>query len=128
MHSTAERKVQGEGQQRAAIESGMARKLEQTLQALYDSQINVTITWLCDGGIDFALRPLVNLPDINDFYHVNTVAELADALHEQALRDYPESEYATGRVSELETLTGISPECQRGECGACPWYHTSTAG
>jgi hypothetical protein len=31
------------------------RNLEQTLQALYDSEINVTITMLWDGGVDFAL-------------------------------------------------------------------------
>jgi hypothetical protein len=32
------------------------RNLEQTLQALYDSEINVTITMLWDGGVDFAPR------------------------------------------------------------------------
>ena len=26
-----------------------------TVQGLYDSEINVTITWLWDGGFDFAL-------------------------------------------------------------------------
>ena len=26
-----------------------------TLQRLYDSEINITITWLWDGGFDFAL-------------------------------------------------------------------------
>jgi hypothetical protein len=33
----------------------MARDLQQTLEALYDSEIHVTITWLWDGGIDFGL-------------------------------------------------------------------------
>ena len=31
------------------------RDLAQTIQALYDSEINVTITMLWDGGIEFAL-------------------------------------------------------------------------
>ena len=31
------------------------RNLEQTLQALYDSEINVTITMLWDGGVGFSM-------------------------------------------------------------------------
>jgi len=32
----------------------MQRNLQETLQALYDSEINFTITMLWDGGVDFA--------------------------------------------------------------------------
>jgi hypothetical protein len=52
------------------------RNLEQTLQALYASEINVTITMLWDGGVDFAF---VSTPD--DWHNVPSFAELADALH-----------------------------------------------
>jgi hypothetical protein len=34
--------------------------LEEVLQRLYDSEINVTITMLWDGGFDFALISYLN--------------------------------------------------------------------
>lgn len=36
------------------------KDLAETLQRLYDSEINVTITWLWHGGIDFALMSPMN--------------------------------------------------------------------
>ena len=72
------------------------RNLEQTLQALYDSEINVTITMLWDGGVDFAfvssMEYEASTPD--DWHNVPSFAELADALHRLALKTYPESDYA----------------------------------
>ena len=72
------------------------RNLEQTLQALYDSEINVMITMLWDGGVDFALVSSMeyeaSTPD--DWHNVPSFAELADALHRLALKTYPLSYYA----------------------------------
>ena len=87
-----------------------------TLQRLYDSEINVTITWLWDGGFDFALvsymeweeagRPIdyakmfVSVeprerPDRPDPWHnVDSAGQLAEAIHDAALGKYPESDYA----------------------------------
>jgi hypothetical protein len=72
------------------------RNLEQTLQALYDSEINVTITMLWDGGVDFALISYMEYDEStpDDWHNVPSFAELADALHKLALKMYPESDYA----------------------------------
>jgi len=72
------------------------RDLEKTLQALYDSEINVTITMLWDGGVDFAfissMEFYASKPD--DWHKVTSFVELADAVHKLALRTYPGSDYA----------------------------------
>jgi hypothetical protein len=87
--------------------------LEQVLQALYDSEINVTITWLWDGGFDFAFISYMEFgesgtpaDDIESFikpeprvsespwHHCKKAAELAEAIHRQALAQYPQSGYA----------------------------------
>jgi hypothetical protein len=39
------------------------RSLEDTLQALYDSEINVTITMLWDGGVDFGFISYMEFDD-----------------------------------------------------------------
>jgi len=84
-----------------------------TLQRLYDSEINVTITMLWDGGFDFALisymewqeagRPLDYLkviasvepiirPDRPDPWHsVGTAEQLVEAIHDAVLGKYLES-------------------------------------
>jgi hypothetical protein len=76
----------------------MARKLEETLQALYNSEINVTITTLWDGGFDLALCSYMDAQydDMTEpgWHNVRTAAELGDAMHAAALREYPTSEYA----------------------------------
>ena len=70
------------------------RNLEETLQALYDSEINFTITMLWDGGVDFAFVSSMELGEDVDWHNVPSFRELADALHQLALKTYPESEYA----------------------------------
>jgi hypothetical protein len=86
------------------------------LQRLYDSEINVTITWLWDGGFDFALisymewedagkpidymkviasvEPRVRPGGPNPWHSVVRADELASAVHNAALSKYPESDYA----------------------------------
>ena len=74
----------------------MKRDLVNTLQALYDSEINVTITMLWDGGVNFGFISYMEFEDIKPetWHHVNTFAELADAIHEGAVKEYPDSDYA----------------------------------
>ena len=87
-----------------------------TLQRLYDSEINVTITWLWHGGIDFVLTsymeweeigrpidhvdviasatPIVQAIGPDPWHHVDKIDELAQALHTLAIEKCPWSEYA----------------------------------
>src|SRR4029450_14038507 len=90
--------------------------LEEVLQRLYDSEINVTITMLWDGVFDFALisfmeweeagRPIDYMksfisveprdrPDRADPWHsVRCANQLAEAIHNAVLGKYPDSDYA----------------------------------
>lgn len=86
------------------------------LQRLYDSEINVTITMLWDGGFDFALisymawddfgrpgdyltviasvEPRERRPGPDPWNNVLQAHQLASAIHYAALAKYPDSEYA----------------------------------
>jgi hypothetical protein len=88
--------------------------LETVLQRLYDSEINVTITMLWDGGFDFALVSYMEwgeagtpLDDLQSFVHLGPARlrktpwfncakaeDLAEAIHRAAIEKYPESQYA----------------------------------
>src|SRR5262249_45754894 len=88
--------------------------LEEVLQRLYDSEINVTITMLWDGGFDFALvsymqwpeagTPLDDLQSFTDpkrerippspWHGCAPAADLAEAIHKAAVEKYPRSVYA----------------------------------
>jgi hypothetical protein len=71
------------------------RDLAATIQALYDSEINVTITMLWDGGMQFAFISYMNFQaDDIPWESVDRAEELADAMHSLALLRYPESGYA----------------------------------
>ena len=66
--------------------------LEEVLQDLYDSEINVVISWLWDGGIDIGLGD-----ELNGYVadgQVRTVAEAAAWFREQACKHYPDSGFA----------------------------------
>lgn len=80
----------------------MPRHLQETLQALYDSEINVTITTLWDAGYDFALCSYMDdaYDDMHNaaWHHVPTAAELAEALHKTAMEEFPESSYARSQI------------------------------
>ena len=58
------------------------RNLEQTLQALYDSEINVMITMQWDVGVDFALVSSMEYEAStrDDWRNVASFAELAEAF------------------------------------------------
>src|SRR5262249_47920471 len=76
------------------------RDLAATLQMLYDSEINVTITRIHTGtdglytGLDFAFASCMEYHDVGLWLHVDRASELASALHREALRKYPNSTYA----------------------------------
>jgi hypothetical protein len=57
------------------------RDLAQTIQALYDSEINVTITMLWDGGIEFALCSSMQMCDPGCvWHHVDQADQLAEKV------------------------------------------------
>jgi hypothetical protein len=88
--------------------------LEDVLQRLYDSEINVTITMLWDGGFDFAFASYMEFSEIgtpfdneesrldpprtlvttSPWHACLNASELAEAIHKAALEKYPESTYA----------------------------------
>jgi hypothetical protein len=66
--------------------------LEEVLQALYDSEINVAISWLWDGGIDVQLGDPLNGYKAEG--KVSTFAEAAVWLRDQVCTHYPDSGFA----------------------------------
>jgi len=69
------------------------------LQKIYDSEINVRISWLWDGGIDVRLGD-----DMNGYVaeeHLRSIADIAPWLQEAIAHFYPSSEYAAGLSSEI---------------------------
>jgi predicted RNA-binding Zn ribbon-like protein len=67
--------------------------LQVILTDLYASEINASISWLWSGGIDVKLGDPVNGYDAED--RVSTFAEAAEWLRDQALANYPDSEFAS---------------------------------
>ena len=67
--------------------------LEKELQRIYDSEINVRIGWLWDGGVDVRLGDEVNgfLAEEN----VPSITEIVPWLQEAIAHFYPDSTYAT---------------------------------
>ena len=66
--------------------------LEEILQDLYDSEINVVISWLWDGGIDVQLGDELNGCKAEG--KVSTFAEAAAWLRDEACKYYPDSGFA----------------------------------
>jgi hypothetical protein len=66
--------------------------LAEELQRIYDSEINVRISWLWDGGIDVRLGD-----DVNGYLAeetVQSIAEIVPWLQEAISHFYPVSPYA----------------------------------
>jgi hypothetical protein len=66
--------------------------VEPILDDLYESEINASISWLWDGGIDVKLGDPLNGYKAED--KVGTFAEATTWLRDQACRHYPDSEFA----------------------------------
>jgi hypothetical protein len=75
---------------------GMAQPhLEETLKALYDSEINATISWLWDGGVNFTFISYMESEQITP----GTTSELLRNwprrfTGQHALLEFPNSNYA----------------------------------
>jgi hypothetical protein len=66
--------------------------LEEILSALYESEINASISWLWDGEINVALGD-----ELSGYYaeaQVSTFAEATAWLRDQACKHYPDSGFA----------------------------------
>jgi hypothetical protein len=66
--------------------------LEEILADLYASEINASISWLWDGGIDVKLGDPLNGYVAEE--RVGTFAAAAEWLRGQACTYYPDSEFA----------------------------------
>jgi len=66
--------------------------VEAILDDLYASEINVSISWLWDDGIDVKLGDPLNGYDAEG--KVSTIAEAVVWLRDQACQHYPDSEFA----------------------------------
>ncbi len=73
--------------------------LADELQKIYDSEINVRISWLWAGGLDVWLGD-----DLNGYLAqqtVTSVAEIMPWLQEAIAHFYPNSTYAAGLSAEI---------------------------
>jgi hypothetical protein len=73
--------------------------LEQELQRIYDSEINLRISWLWDGGIDVRLGD-----DMNGYMAEESVRSISDILpwlQEAIAHFYPNSTYAKSLPQEV---------------------------
>jgi hypothetical protein len=70
----------------------MSINVEAILDDLYASEINVSISWLWDDGIDVKLGDPLNGYDAES--KVTTIAEAAVWLRDRACQHYPDSEFA----------------------------------
>ena len=66
--------------------------IEAVINDLYASEINASISWAWDGGIDLELGDPLNGYDA--YGKVSTVAEVAAWLRDHACQHYPDSEFA----------------------------------
>lgn len=74
------------------MEKTVTPTLDSVLQALYDSEINVTISWFWDGGMNLVLGD--NSNGIRAATTVDTTEGAARWLIDAAKRHYPASAFA----------------------------------
>jgi hypothetical protein len=69
------------------------------LQKIYDSEINIEIAWIWDGGIDVRLGDKINgyLAEEN----LKSVSDIVPWLQEAIAHCYPQSEYAASLDGEV---------------------------
>jgi hypothetical protein len=102
----------------------MTDDLSNELQKIYDSEINIRISWFWDGGIDLRLGDEMNGFEAEET--VSTTAEIVPWLQEAIAHFYPDSVYAASLSPELRERaarrlfqpprTGASAICPH--CGA----------
>src|SRR5690348_17259774 len=90
------------------------------LQKIYDSEINIEIGWVWDGGIDVRLGDKINgyLAEEN----VKSVSDIIPWLQEAIAHFYPKSGYAASLDAELRTLAAQRVFCppRSGAMATCP--------
>jgi hypothetical protein len=74
--------------------------LDEVLDRLYESEINVSISWIWDGGFELKLGDKLNGFDAESRTTIKTSAEAAAWLDQTARRLYPQSEYATRKRAD----------------------------
>jgi len=90
------------------------------LQKIYDSEINVRISWFWDGGIDVQLGD-----DVNGFLAQESVASIDEILfwlQEAIAHFYPASTYAASLDPEIRThaVTRLFRSPKIGAAAICP--------
>jgi predicted RNA-binding Zn-ribbon protein involved in translation (DUF1610 family) len=71
------------------------------LQKIYDSEINIEIAWIWDGGIDVRLGDKINGYLVEE--NVKSVSDIVPWLQEAIAHLYPQSEYAASLDAEVKT-------------------------
>ncbi len=74
--------------------------LSEELQKIYDSEINVRISWLWDGGIDVRLGDELNGYEAEENF--SSVAEILPWLQAAIAHFYPNNSYASGLGPEIQ--------------------------
>src|SRR6267378_1156277 len=80
--------------------------LEDELQRIYDSEINVRISWLWDGGIDVRLGD-----EMNGYLAEENVASTGDIvpwLQESIAHFYPHSTHANSPIRQMREPATLS--------------------
>ncbi len=97
------------------------------LQKIYDSEINIRISWLWDGGIDVWLGD-----DMNGYLaeeNVRSVADIVPWLQEAIAHFYPHSTYANGLSADLKARAArlLFRPPRTGASAVCPHCGVSYA-
>ena len=82
-------------------------ELAAELQKIYDSEINVSISWLWDGGMDVRLGDAVNGFRAEETFA--DAAEIAPWLQQAIAHFYPNSTYARSLDPEVRQLAAQRP-------------------
>lgn len=95
-------------------------ELEEELQKIYNSEINIEISWLWDGGIDLRLPHGFENELTFEECRVDSIDEVLSALIKMIKIAYPNSEY----VKNLKDSLNLSDCCgamitEGGRCSDC---------
>jgi hypothetical protein len=84
--------------------------LETELQEIYDSEININISWIWDAGFRVEVGDLGEESPHNAVGYVKTAAEILPWLQEAIQRIMPTSRYATELRGETFAPKFVQPE------------------
>jgi hypothetical protein len=81
--------------------------LEEELQKIYDSEINISISSMWDAGFDLKLGG--ELGGFVEEGQVRSVADILPWLQEAIAKHYPESQYHVERIGEKFKAEFVEP-------------------